>query len=723
MKLHSLLLFVLVLFNLEAYAQKTACVVVRDAKTNDPIESVAVLLTRNESNDSLLGSTDRNGYLHLNADFDIHSLKLLHPNYSASTITPSNSSRCGEFQMHVKVLQFDKIKIKSQLLDKSPGTTIINREYLDQMPFIFGEKEIFKAVQTLPGVSTSFEANSGLYIRGGNTDQTSILLDDAPIYNIGHFFGFFSPFDGEIVRSFKLQNSGIDASYGGQGASVLDVRLREGDTSAHKGSFGIGLLTSKASLEGPIIKNKLSYVTSFRFAYPALLFSINKNSFWDGNIKLKYQINPNSTLYFSTFASNDRISWSDVNEYFTGALDISTYKWGNNTYNLRLNHINKKGNFINQSLSFSRYASNVIFDINSGLSLRNRMRNLNYLLESNKKTKFLFIKRFGLHASYFNDRSPYFTTPEGDSSILNNTKALSLVVFSEHKINLSKLLSLNINNRLGMYVNLVDQFNQPIFEPRLMLKYEKFKQGVFYAFDKTSQYRNYVGNRQVSVPGDLWIQADRTFTPQKTFSNTIGVFKKWKNTKYTIEAFHRTYKNALDIKDGGKIFGNPDALKEVIKVNAQAYGLEFMLERKINKFRTQLSYTLSRSIRKSDSINSKGWFAANFDRTHVCNLNLFYNTRNKWTFSALLIIQSGVPFTAQYAYTFLYSTRNEYRLPVYKRLDFSATKKFIWLKTDCELNFSVFNITFSKNLTSQYPAFNLAGSLPIIPSCSFIVHF
>ncbi len=724
--LTTLILIILVTNNI--YGQHFLKIKVVDTLSIDHIANVNIFL-----NDSLIGNSDNYGYFKVEVPNKKYIIKLSHISYEDKNIV-WYYSKDGLLIIPLKFRTQDFIGYKlkrNKNFNKKFGEVRIPIDYLKKIPYILGELDVLKAIQTFPGVSSSYEANSSLYVRGGNIDQSSIILDDAPVYNIGHFYGFFSPFDGDAIKSVTIMNSGINSGYGSRGSSIIDVRFKEGNMRKHEGILNFGVLTTKAMIEGPIIYNKLSYLGSIRFAYPTTLINSNSsNNFVDGNFKLKYSPDSFNTFFLSTFISRDQFSFGNINEFTIGNSQINKYSWGNRTGTFRLNHITRNGVSVNSLASYSKFSSRAYFSEETEPDFGNELKNYLLKIEFANLNGVPRTNRYGISTNYYLSSPAILHFHRKDTAIFQQNlipinHALEFCVYGDNIFKIIKRkITLHFNLRLGLYKNLDDNYIDPIIEPRFKLIKEFKEYSLYASFDKNSQYQNYVGNKQIAVPSDFWIQASNDFNSQKIFAYSLGFYKTKKIFNFSSEIFFKDYQNALDIKDGGNLFRNINVLDDILTVKSIAYGGEILLEKHIGKFQGHLSYTLSRSIRKNILINNGNWFASNFDRTHMFNLALNFKPNKKWSWGFLAIIQSGTPVTANYAYSYLYSLRNEYRLPLYYRLDFTVTKSFkIRKKISSEWNISVFNATFSKNRTSQYPAFNSFGSLPLIPSISLKIYF
>lgn len=718
---------ILILFNFahSIFAQ-TILLEVRDSTSMQGVENAEVIL-----NDSFMGMTNNYGYFKLKINKNTsNSIKIKHLSFDEFVLILNNNIDKYKIELIPSNYELKTIKVEARKENKSIdfGKIYVTKNYLNHIPFILGEIDVLKSLQTFPGVNSSFEANSGLYVKGGNIDQTAIYLDDAPVYNMGHFYGFFSPFDNEALSSFSLYTSSVPSEFGSRGSNIVDVRFKEGNMKNAHRSFSLGLLSSKLFLEGPLSYNRSSYLASVRFAYPGSFTSRKgeskfRNNFVDGNVKLKFKINDNNTLFISSFSSVDVFSLSDINLFAIGNISIDKYKWSNNTATIRWNKINKNKSFFNTIFSASKFNSRAYFLSNLEPDFGNQLINVSMRTEKDNMINHLKINKIGLSANFYHTSQAILYYNRVDTlsfkeNILPINRAIEITTFAKQQLEFKdKKYRLDNQLRLGIYHNLYDQYNDIIFEPRIKLTRIFKTKELFIALDKSSQYQNFVGNRQVLIPSDFWIQSNNQFKAQKIYSITTGYKKQFKSFKGITELFYNKYLNALDLKDGAQLFRNKQVLSEITNVEHQSFGFQMLIEKSIKKLQGHLSYTFSRSIRRATIINNNEWYASNYDRPHVFNLVANYVANKKWSFGGLFLLQNGTPVTANYAFTFLYSKRNEYRLPNYYRLDLSITKRFKFTKKlKGEWNISVFNVLYAKNRTSQYPILDTYSSIPTLPS-------
>lgn len=633
----------------------------------------------------------------------------------------------------------------------------LSAESIKDIPVVLGEADVIKAILLLPGVTSAGEGASGFNVRGGAADQNLILLDEAIIFNSSHLFGLFSVFNPDAIKDLKLYKGGIPARYGGRVSSVLDIYQKEGNSKKLKVTGGLGAVSSRLLVEGPLVEDKAAFLIGGRASYAHLflpLFDINNRAyFYDLNTKLNYKINDRNSLYLSGYFGRDLFSIDDSFENV----------YGNAVGNIRWNHLFSDKLFSNASLIYSDYFYGldldfVGFEWNSGIANVNAKYDLTYY--KNDKVKVYS----GINNIYY-AFNPGRIEPNGpDSGIVEEqltrkfANEFSAYVDVEHKItkNLALQYGLRFSNfaRLGQDEINIYQDNEAVtFDPFLLLYQSADPIGVdtsksrgdilstfnaleprlsaSYAFnDDTSikasytrlvQYLHLLSNTSSPTPLDIWTPSGPFIEPQKLDQYAVGYFKNFLlgNNEYTLEteAFYKDIDGRIDYIDGAQLIAN-DAIEQVILQGvARAYGLEFLLRKNEGKLKGFLAYTLSRSEQRTPGrneneigINNGEWYNTPFDKTHDISMNLNYELSNKWKFAGNFLFQTGQPtnfpvgqFEFQGIVTPTFGPRNEQRLPSYHRLDISATltpEKNQNRKWQSEWVFSVYNIYNRLNAAS-----------------------
>jgi len=657
---------------------------------------------------------------------------------------------------------------------------------IKKMPVVLGETDVLKSILLLPGVTNAGEGQSGFNVRGGGADQNLVLLDEATIFNSSHVFGFFSVFNPDAIKDLKLYKGGIPARYGGRASSVLNIYQKEGNSNSFHMNGGIGLISSRLLAEGPIVKDKGSFLIGGRTSYAHLFLMLTDNensaSFYDLNAKLNYKLNANNSLYVSSYFGRD---FFNISKEFQ-----NTY--GNSTFNLRWNHLFSEKHFSNLSAIFSDYyygltLSSVGFDWQSSIKNFNFKYDLKYYW--NDKIKL----NYGLNSIYYKF-NPGTIKPIDEKSNINfnqldkkNAFEPSLYVEAEHQVTqkLSFIYGLrySIFYRLGgstvnLYTNnqavtFNDQlkiyekgvpigsktygYNDVItsysnFEPRFSSSYVlNEKSSVKASYNRMVQYLQLVSNTASPTPLDIWTPSDQYIKPQLADQVAVGYFRNFKDDMYSleVESYYKKVKNRIDYIDGADLIAN-NAIEQVI-LNGQlrAYGLELMLRKNAGNLNGWIAYTLSNSEQQTpgrasneSGINNGKWYKSGYHKLHNLAITTTYTLNPKWTLGGNFILQSGQPVTfpnGQYQYQGItvpsYGARNENNLPLYHHLDLSATyvpkpeKKKGW---QSEWVFSVYNIYNRKNAASisfrenQTSGANEAVKLSIfgaVPSVSYNFKF
>jgi len=601
---------------------------------------------------------------------------------------------------------------------------------IKEIPVVFGEADVIKAITLLPGVTTAGIAfnliwgASGFNVRGGAADQNLILLDEATIYNSSHLFGFFSVFNPDAIKDLKLYKGGIPARYGGRVSSVLDIYQKEGNKNKFHMNGGIGLISSRLLAEGPINKGKGSFLLGGRATYAHLflpLFDLdNKAYFYDLNTKISYRLNDNNNIYLSGYFGRDVLSFSDSFE--------NTY--GNTVLNFRWNHLFSDKIFSNLSLIYSDYYYGL--DLNFiGFNWDSGIRNFNVKYDFKHYLNNNITLQYGLNSIY-HKFNPGEIKPSSEESGINPDKLIDKYAFENalyldveqklsEKIQLSYGLRYSTFLRLGqdelnMYANNVPVvFNQELqiyekaepigiekykrskvlksfgnFEPRLAIAYQlQNNSSIKASYNRLSQYLHLLSNTSSPTPLDIWTPSGMYTDPQILDQVALGYFRNFKNDVFSLEleTFYKTVKNRIDYIDGADLIAN-DAIEQVIlNGEARAYGMEILFRKNTGRLKGWIAYTLSKSEQRTPGrtenepgINNGAWYKTAYDKTHDISITASYDFTQKWRFNANFILQTGQPVTypnAQYEYNGIsipnYGLRNEFRLPSYNRLDLSAT--------------------------------------------------
>lgn len=650
------------------------------------------------------------------------------------------------------------------------GMEQITPQDIKNVPVLLGEKDAIKVLQLLPGIKSAGEGSSGMYVRGGAADQNLILLDEATVYNASHLLGFFSTFNSDAVKDIAVYKAGMPAQYGGRLSSVLDIKMNDGNNQDFNVSGGVGLISAKLNVEGPIQKGKSSFLVSGRRTYADLFLklssdsSINTNQlyFYDFNAKMNYQLGEKDRLYISGYLGNDHLG---VGELF--GLD-----WGNTTGTLRWNHIFNNKLFSNTSLIYSNYKYKIginsgadVFDIFSNIRDYNLKQEFQWYL-NNKNSL-----RFGLNSTYHTIRPGEVTSPDSSSvneKLMQKRYSLDNAVFATNTWKASDKFSLTYGLRLSAFSILgkgdfynVDGEGKVLdtthyksgevvktylnLEPRLAASYQfNSSSSVKASYVRNTQNLHLIANSTSSTPTDKWIASTNIIKPEISDQFSLGYYKDLRDGLYelNVETYYKTMQNQIDYRDGADVYNGNNAIEsELLFGKGRAYGVEWLLRKRTGRLSGWISYTLSKTERQIDGINNGAWYNARQDRTHDIAIVAMYQLNKKWTLSANWVYYTGdaVTFPAgKYIVddqtTYYYTERNGYRMPNYHRLDLGATMQLKQRKRwSSELTFSLYNAYGRENAytiefqdSKDDPNKTVANQLAIfkfIPSVSYNFKF
>jgi len=653
--------------------------------------------------------------------------------------------------------QLEEVEVSAESEDKNiksieMSTAKLDIKQVEKIPALLGEVDVVRAVQLLPGVTSVGEGASGFNVRGGNVDQNLILLDDAPVFNSSHLFGFFSVFNPDAVKDLKLYKGGIPAQYGGRASSVLDVRLKEGNNKKFEGNGGIGTIFSRFSIEGPIQKEKSSFIIAGRRSYIDILakpFLSKKQPnlkdaqfyFYDLTAKANYRIDDKNTVFLSGYFGRD---------VFGAGF---TFDWGNATTTLRWNHIFNPRLFMNLTAFYSNYDYKIIFtQPGNNQKFEWRANIVNYSLKSDLSW---YINsdntiRFGLQdiVYQFNPTIAKITDAEGKQTDLSLEKKyaneLATYIGNEQKINDRFIIEYGIrisnftylgNTTKYTYRDTIPGITKPLVkeekindfwtpiknyfypEPRFSANFILNQQSsIKWSYNRMLQYIQIVSNTAATTPLDVYTPSTNNVKPLIADQGTIGYYRNFKDNTYetSIEVFYKYLQNQLDYVDNADLLINKYVEAQFLQGIGRAYGVEVYIKKTKGKWNGWLSYTLSRTERKVQGISNNDWFLSRYDRTHLINFVNTYDINKKWSVSLTFVFLSGTPATFPdskfqlQGYNVPYNTtnqRNNYRITPYHRLDIGATWNIDAMKTKKfknQLVFSIYNVYNRRNAYSIY---------------------
>lgn len=640
--------------------------------------------------------------------------------------------------IEAKEVEITGTRIEQNLKSTDMGRVEVSVEEMKKLPAFFGEVDLVKIVQLIPGVKNGGEGNTGLYVRGGGPDQNLVLLDEAVVYNAAHLLGFFSVFNSDAVKTVDLHKGGMPAQYGGRLASVLDITMKEGNMKKYQVDGGIGLIASRLTAQGPIKKDTSSFIISARRTYLDVLIqpfvretSPTKGSgyyFYDLNTKLNYRLSDKDRLFISGYFGRDVFTFKSTESGFNIRIP-----WGNATVSTRWNHLFSNKLFLNTSLIFSDYQfeSNVEqtafkFNVFSGV------RDYNAKMDFTWYPSYRHTVKFG--ANYIYHR---FTPNNASGELVGEEFSLGppeQIFAHESAVYLSD--DFDVNDKLRIHAGLRgSMFNQvgpftrylkdengftndsivygqgepiqtyPNLEPRLMMRYQlNAKSSIKASYTMNYQYIHITSLANQSLPTDLWFPSTALVRPQKGIQYSLGYYRNFKENAWeaSVEAYYKSMENQVEFKDGTlPSDGLNDNVDNFLTFGrGEAYGAEFFLKKSLGDFSGWIGYTLSWTTRTFPELNNGKTFFARYDRRHDLSLVLSYDLNEKWSFGTVFVFASGnlmwLPTNLYYFEgkpVLQYGERNNYRMPAYHRWDLSAT----WYtrrsgKYRANWNFSIYNV-------------------------------
>jgi hypothetical protein len=753
-------LFVILLCTLHSFSQEkfTLSGIISDTNSNETLIGVNILIPELKAG----VTTNEYGFYSItvpkgNYTIQITSLgfQTIEETFNLDKNTKKNFKLSGsENTLKEVVINGNDSKTESKKPEMSVNKLSVAT--IKKMPVVLGEVDIIKSILLLPGVTNAGEAASGFNVRGGGADQNLILMDEANIFNSSHVFGFFSIFNPDAIKDLKLYKGGIPARYGGRASSVLDIYQKDGNSNKFHMNGGIGLITSRLLAEGPIVKDKGSFLIAGRASYAHLFMKLNEDLkdnaayFYDLNAKLSYKLNANNNLYMSGYFGRDvfKLNKSFINIY------------GNTTFNTRWNHLFSDKLFSNLSVIYSDYYYGLDFNF-VGFQWSSGIKNFNIKYDFRSYISDKLKLNYGVNGIYydFNPGTIRPTSPDSGFNFeqLEKKYAFEPAIYINAEEKISEKIDINVGLRYSLFynvgastVNLYENDSPVVFnsqfqiyekatpigtkfynkneviksfdylEPRLSVNYQlNEKQSFQVSYNRMVQYLQLISNTSSPTPLDVWTPSGTYIKPQIADQVAIGYFRKFNEGAYSVEvsSFYKEVQNRLDYIDGANLVANKAIEQVILNGQLRSYGLELMLKKNEGNLTGWISYTLSKSEQKTPGrtavetgINSGQWYNTVYDKVNNLAVTGSYYLNPKWTFGANFIYQTGQPTTypnGQYEYLGLtipiYGLRNENRLPAFNHLDISAT---LTPKHDANKNwrgewvFSIYNVYNRKNAAS-----------------------
>ena len=713
------LLYLLLLSFQLSYAQNyTISGYVQDASNGETLIGANVYLAENTKGTT----TNEYGFYSISVASGTYTLKGSYLGYEDfSQIINLDKNLTINIELNEESALLEEVVVIAEEVDRNVREVQMSVNKLDiktiqKLPTLLGETEILRSIQLLPGITSVGEGAAGFNVRGGSIDQNLVLLDEAPVYNSSHLFGFFSVFNPDAVKDVKLYKGGIPARYGGRLSSILDVRMKEGNSKRLELNGGIGTIFSRLAVEAPIVKDKSSFIIAGRRSYIDVLakpflsdvdgdFTLN---FYDLTLKGNYRISDRDQVFLSGYFGRDNF----------GLADNAGFNWGNSTATLRWNHLFNEKLFSNLTLYYSNYDYKINFGDDNVDRFNWNARIINYSI----KPEFSYylntsnVVRFGGQSIF------YEFQPANAVAITNSVRtdisqdmqfALESNVFVENELKLDDKFEINYGLRLSHFMYLGDRFayeygesepglprplNDAVFydkwetiasfanlEPRLSIKYQLGETSSLKgSYNRTAQYIHLLSNTTASTPVDIWTPSTNNITPQMANQVAVGYFRNFKNNtiEFSGELYYKKMDHLIDYIDGADLILNNFLEGQILEGVGRAYGAEIMLRKNKGRASGWVSYTLAKSEREVIGINNDEWYPSRFDQTHNLSITGFYELSNRLTLSANFVYNTGTPTTfvttrfEQQGYVIPNSddnVRNNVRIPDYHRLDLSLT--------------------------------------------------
>ncbi len=640
-----------------------------------------------------------------------------------------------------KTEQLNAVEITGERKGESvrkPEMSVVKMDVktISRIPALMGEVDIIRALQLLPGVKTTSEGSTGFSVRGGAQDQNLILLDEAPVYNASHLLGFFSIFNNDALKDVKIYKGDIPAANGGRLSSLLDIRMKDGNNKSFSGKGGIGTISSRLTLEGPLVNENTSFIVSGRRTYVDMFLPLSSDKnvrentlyFYDFNAKISHRFNDKNRLFISGYMGRD------VFENKFAYMDF-----GNQTLTARWNHLFSSKLFSNFTFIYSKYdyALGSPEEQANAFIWKSKMKDFNFKADFNLFANPNNTVKFGIQSTYhtFNPGSVKSTGADAtfNQLIMPLQYSLESAVYVSNEQKIGELLSLKYGLRLSMFNNIGEATNfiynnlyQPIdstvhddgefyntyinIEPRLAANYQLNEVSSLKAsYSRTAQYIQLAQNSTAGTPLDIWFACSPNVKPQLADQLAIGYARNLRNNtlEASVEAYYKNMQNAIDFKDQADLLFNEFLEGEIRRGKAWAYGIEFLLRKTEGKLTGWIGYTYSVARRQVDGINNGNAYNSPYDKPNDVSIVLNYELNKRHMFSMNWVYSTGNPVTfptgrAQIGNNIIpiYSDRNAYRMPDYHRLDVSYVlkpKERPNRKWDWELNFSIYNAYGRKN--------------------------
>jgi len=741
---------------------------ITDSKSSEPLIGVTVY-------DSLSGmgsQTNAFGFYSMSIPAGATKLRISYMGYkiqyvaiNATEATVLNRSlEPFSRKLNEVVITANTVNVEEEVESTQMSVVKITPEEVSKIPSLGGETDLIKVAQLMPGVAKGGEGQSGMFVRGGTADQNLVILDDATVYNLGHLFGFFSVFNNEAIRDVTIYTGAFPAQFGGRLSSVMDVRMNEGATEAFTASGGVGILSSRLTLNVPIVKHKGGITISGRRTYIDQMFKLVGNElpyyFYDFNLKGNYKLNEKDRLYLSSYFGSDVLSFSQdeesdasltVNENESEALNFG-FNLGNFTSTLRWNHIYKEGKLFHNITAFQTRFKYDIGGSFAGNNILIKSQIQDYGLRADWDLQIAepHLMKFGASVTNHGFR-PNIVNTSGDISDFLKDQKGELILTQEYGMYISDDFKVSdkfsLNSGFRVSGSTTDGKLYTGVEPRIAAKYTIVKNhSIKASYSRMKQYMHRVSSSSVALPTDLWYPVTSKILPQQSNQFALGYFGGLEKLKvnYSIEGYYKLMNNLIEYKEGAQLLLNNNFEDELIEGDGEAYGMEFMFRRKFGRLTGWVAYTLSWSKRNFPGLNNGNTYFAKYDRRHYLSTVLMLEMSERVTFSAIWEYTTGARFTGQNGQYFMpnssftgietipiYTDRNDVVMASSHRMDINViVKSFTSKKFKGEWHFGVYNFynratPFRVNIefTPYGYRYVQPGLFGLIPSVAFNFKF
>lgn len=740
-KLRFLITLTTLFYSLSTFAQQkfTISGYIKDAGNGEELLGAAVIVKGK-------GGTVTNiyGFYSLTIEQGVYDIEYSYIGYETKTEKVNlNKNTTITINLSRKDMNLQEVVITGEAQNKNVSevkmsTVNLKMETIKKIPALMGEVDVIRAIQMLPGVQSGGEGSTGFFVRGGGADQNLVLLDEATVYNASHLLGFFSVFNQDAIKDVQLYKGGISSEYGGRLSSVLDIRMKDGNDKNFQASGGIGLISSRLTVEGPLVeKGKGSFIVSGRRTYADLFLKLSsepalKNNqlyFWDLNGKVSYKLGEKDRVFLSAYTGKDKL----------GIRDVAGIGWGNQTVTARWNHLYNARLFSNLTLIFSNFNYNIGIP-NGELALDWISRIRDYSVK-NDYTYYLNTKntiKFGFQSTLHQFKPGEIIPGEDNKNVqpfeLPEKRALENAIYANNEMKIGSRIIMQYGLRFSLFSNIgrdtIYQFDNNYdtigfkayekgdffntytgLEPRFSIKYSiDDESSIKASYNRMFQYLHLASNSTNSAPYDIWVPSSANIKPQMADQVALGYFRNFKNNAYeaSVEVYYKDITNQIDFTDRAELLANKLIEGEIRAGKANSIGLELFIKKQTGKLTGWISYTLSKTTRTIDGINNGKTYLSNYDRRNNLSIVASYEINKRLSFSANFIYMTGAPFTApvgRYSYGGMiisrYSDRNSSKMPDFHRMDVSLTlknkKKKEDQKFESDWNFSVYNVYNKKN--------------------------